>query len=186
MAWVHLYNESGRLLGQAAIDWLWWVEATDRKSQAPIQSTRKGIARRAKVILLYSSVIFNVHFTKREPLLFRMIRRGLTISARRLAVRRALFAPVQQRVVNPLRALSVTPRVNLPSHELVPLPALSPTMEVGTIKSWEVNTFKFIVSTLNIFLSRRFFEVCDSIWNNTLFLWSNQYRVNWNLKYKKM
>ena len=92
-----------------------------------------------------------------------MIRRGLTISARRLAVRRALFAPVQQRVVNPVRALSVTPRVNLPSHELVPLPALSPTMEVGTIKSWEVNTFKFIVSTLNIFLSRRFFEVCDSI-----------------------
>jgi len=67
-----------------------------------------------------------------------MIRRGLTISARRLAVRRALFAPVQQRVVNPVRALSVTPRVNLPSHELVPLPALSPTMEVGTIKSWEV------------------------------------------------
>merc|ERR1711868_169046 len=26
----------------------------------------------------------------------------------------------------------------LPSHEMVPLPALSPTMEVGTIKSWEV------------------------------------------------
>merc|ERR1712227_19659 len=26
----------------------------------------------------------------------------------------------------------------LPSHEMIPLPALSPTMEVGTIKSWEV------------------------------------------------
>merc|ERR1711962_281481 len=26
----------------------------------------------------------------------------------------------------------------LPSHEMAPLPALSPTMEVGTIKSWEV------------------------------------------------
>ena len=86
-----------------------------------------------------------------------MIRRGLTISARRLAVRRALFAPVQQRVVNPVRALSVTPRVNLPSHELVPLPALSPTMEVGTIKSWEVITFKFIISTLKVFTKQGLF-----------------------------
>ena len=86
-----------------------------------------------------------------------MIRRGLTISARRLAVRRALFAPVQQRVVNPVRALSVTARVNLPSHELVPLPALSPTMEVGTIKSWEVITFKFIISTLKVFTKQGLF-----------------------------
>ena len=69
--------------------------------------------------------------------MFRMIRRGL-ISARRLAVRRALFA---QPKVTPVlaRSMSVTPRVQLPSHELVPLPALSPTMEVGTIKSWEVS-----------------------------------------------
>lgn len=37
-----------------------------------------------------------------------------------------------------IRTLSATNKVMLPSHETVPLPALSPTMEVGTIKSWEV------------------------------------------------
>merc|ERR1712168_1072030 len=34
--------------------------------------------------------------------------------------------------------MSVTSRTLLPDHEVVVLPALSPTMEVGTIKSWEV------------------------------------------------
>ena len=70
-----------------------------------------------------------------------MIRRGL-VQARRLAVRRALFAqpPVTGRVVS-RRQLSLSGRQQLPAHELVPLPALSPTMEVGTIKSWEVSLF---------------------------------------------
>jgi len=65
-----------------------------------------------------------------------MIRRGL-LQARRLAVRRALFAPVATgRVMS--RQMSLSTRRRLPAHELIPLPALSPTMEVGTIKSWEV------------------------------------------------
>ena len=70
-----------------------------------------------------------------------MIRRGL-LQARRLAVRRALFAPVATgRVMS--RQMSLSTRRRLPAHELIPLPALSPTMEVGTIKSWEVSESLF-------------------------------------------
>ena len=79
-----------------------------------------------------------------------MIRRGL-ISARRLAVRRALFA--QPKIVPVLaRSMSVTTRVQLPSHELVPLPALSPTMEVGTIKSWEVRNKNYFIFSIGFLL----------------------------------
>ena len=42
------------------------------------------------------------------------------------------------------RNLSTTGARALPSHELVPLPALSPTMETGTIKQWEVKKQLFI------------------------------------------
>jgi len=76
-----------------------------------------------------------------------MFRRGIQSSGRRalsssrLAVGRCLRAKTVYSGGNrmaTIRTLSVTNKVMLPSHEMVPLPALSPTMEVGTIKSWEV------------------------------------------------
>ena len=51
-----------------------------------------------------------------------------------------------------IRTLSVTNKVMLPSHEMVPLPALSPTMEVGTIKSWEVRNHKHLFNLISQFL----------------------------------
>ena len=51
-----------------------------------------------------------------------------------------------------IRTLSVTNKVMLPSHEMVPLPALSPTMEVGTIKSWEVRDHKHLFNLISHFL----------------------------------
>ena len=50
-----------------------------------------------------------------------------------------------------IRTLSVTNKVMLPSHEMVPLPALSPTMEVGTIKSWEVRNHKHLFNVRVIY-----------------------------------
>ena len=90
-----------------------------------------------------------------------MFRRGIQSSGRRalsssrLAVGRCLRAKTVYSGGNrmaTIRTLSVTNKVMLPSHEMVPLPALSPTMEVGTIKSWEVRNHKHLFNLISQFL----------------------------------
>jgi len=84
-----------------------------------------------------------------ELLFFRMLRRGFAASRRSAGSRalnivqrfRTLGAPKWETV--PKRCLSVTMSRMLPEHEMIVLPALSPTMETGTIKQWEVSTFYF-------------------------------------------
>ena len=82
------------------------------------------------------------------PLLRRMFRgrRGIRYGIRSLSRAVVTIGPGRNiyRGQNCIRTMSVTSRTLLPAHEVVVLPALSPTMEVGTIKSWEVSIYLFI------------------------------------------
>ena len=89
-----------------------------------------------------------------------MIRRGLIVSRRSVA-QRALFAAsksafslksTKSAANGAKRAFSMTSARMLPTHELVNLPALSPTMETGTIKQWEVS-HKIFITELYYYLS---------------------------------
>ena len=79
--------------------------------------------------------------------ILRMFRRSVYLSRRSLSQRallssvskcRKMLEPVSVISNNQKRTISTTRAVMLPPHELVMLPALSPTMETGTIKQWEV------------------------------------------------
>lgn len=83
----------------------------------------------------------------------RMLRRGILCTRRSLGQRALLSSAARRlRLTNATsssaknvasRSLSVTSARMLPPHELITLPALSPTMETGTIKQWEVSCFLF-------------------------------------------